>query len=182
MPELGTRKAWIEWLKTIPDDRRQAIMRSLETDDDTAMSDLMTPDQVRQLAENGHEIGSHTLSHPILPTMTADQRRKEIVGARQLLREWTNREVPGFCYPNGDFDAEVIGDLRRAGHSYACTTLPGRNDRDTDPFRLRRIDVTTDRVTSTDGRFDLLGFRAEISLFREGLRQMGRLRGRTAER
>lgn len=182
VPELGTRNSWIEWLKTIPDERRKAIMTALETQDDPATSVLMTPDQVQQLAERGHEIGSHTLSHPILSSMAPDQRRAEIVGARQLLRDWTNREVPGFCYPNGDFNSEVIGQLREAGHSYACTTLPGRNDQATDPFRLRRIDVTVDRVTGADGRFDLLGFRTEISLLREGLRRMGRLRGPGARR
>jgi len=71
----------------------------------------------------------------------------------------------------------VIRQLREAGHSYACTTQPGSNDEGTDRFQLQRIDVTRDRVASADGRFDPVGFLAEISLFREGLRRVVQLRG-----
>ena len=109
--------------------------------------------------------------------MTEDECRNELEGARDLLREWTNQDVTGFCYPNGDFDTEVIRLVGEAGHAYACTTRPGRNAVGTDRFRLRRIDVTRDRIATADGRFDPLGFRAEISLFREGLRRAAQLRG-----
>jgi peptidoglycan/xylan/chitin deacetylase (PgdA/CDA1 family) len=171
--ELETRGAWIQWLKLVSNDRRETIMSMLdgENDDGAPPCPLMTPDQVRQLSEAGHEIGSHTLSHPILTTMTEEKRQIEIERARQLLREWTQQEVAGFCYPNGDFDAAVVRQLREAGHTYACTTQPGRNHEGTDRFQLRRIDVTRDRVAASDGSFDLLGFRAEISLLREGIRR-----------
>jgi peptidoglycan/xylan/chitin deacetylase (PgdA/CDA1 family) len=103
--------------------------------------------------------------------MAEDERRHEIEGARKLLQEWTKQDVAGFCYPNGDFDAEVVRQLHEAGHNYGCTTRPGRNDQGTDRFQLRRIDMMPDRVAAADGRFDPLGFRAEISLFREALRR-----------
>jgi peptidoglycan/xylan/chitin deacetylase (PgdA/CDA1 family) len=172
-PLFETRQSWIEWLKVVSTDRRTTIMATLETQVGKSASpcSLMTSDQVRQLAETGHEIGSHTLWHPILTTMATDKRKNEIEGARKLLQDWTGRKVEGFCYPNGNFDANVVRQLREAGHSYACTTQPGRNRESTSRFELRRIDVTRDRVAAADGRFDQLGFRAEISLFREGLRR-----------
>ena len=126
------------------------------------------------MADSGHEIGSHTLWHPMLTTMTEAQRHEEIHGAKKLLEEWTEREVAGFCYPNGDFDAAVVKQLREAGHEYACTTRPGRNHVDADRFELRRIDMTSNRVSGTDGRFDQLGFRAEISMLHEALRSWSR--------
>jgi peptidoglycan/xylan/chitin deacetylase (PgdA/CDA1 family) len=113
--------------------------------------------------------------------MAEDECRNEIEGARKLLQEWTKREVTGFCYPNGDFDAEVIRLLDEAGHHYACTTQPGRNDGGTDPFQLRRIDMTPDRVVAADGRFDPLGYHPEISLLREWLRRTGQLGGWRSE-
>jgi peptidoglycan/xylan/chitin deacetylase (PgdA/CDA1 family) len=168
-----TRQSWIEWLKVVSSDQRENVIATLETqvDQNPLPCSLMTSDQVRRLAETGHEIGSHTLWHPILTTMAADERKNEIEGARKLLQEWTNREVEGFCYPNGNFDAEVVRQLREVGHSYACTTQPGRNHEGTSQFELRRIDVTRDRVAAADGHFDQLGFRAEICLFRDGLRR-----------
>ncbi len=179
VPGLQTREVWIEWLKALPNHRRAGVMTVLEeqANEGDSPCPLMTADQVRQLAERGHEVGSHTLSHPILTRMDADERRREIEGARKLLQEWTRRDVIGFCYPNGDFDAEVARAVDAAGHGYACTTLSGRNDEDTNRFQLRRIDMTPDRIATTDGRFDPLGFRAEISLCREGLRRMAELPG-----
>ncbi len=176
---VDTRQSWIEWLKGISHDRRGVIMATLESavNDSELPCPLMTADQVRQLAERGHEIGSHTLWHPILTTMGEDERRDEIDGARKLLQEWTRGAVEGFCYPNGDFDLAVIQQLREAGHGYACTTRPGSNPEGADPFRLRRIDMTADRVAAADGRFDPLGFRAEICLLHEGLRRWSRPRG-----
>jgi peptidoglycan/xylan/chitin deacetylase (PgdA/CDA1 family) len=175
-----TRPSWIEWLKGLPNDRRVAIMDALETDcdDDVPSCPLMTPAQVRELAKRSHEIGSHTLWHPILTTMSRDERESEIEGAKKLLEEWTDREVAGFCYPNGDFDKAVVGQLREAGHQYACTTLPGRNDPGTDRFKLWRIDMTPDRMTDASGRFDPLGFRAEICMMHEALRRRPRLHAR----
>jgi peptidoglycan/xylan/chitin deacetylase (PgdA/CDA1 family) len=172
---FDTRSAWIESLKALPNDRRVATLEALEKagDGDVLRCPLMTSDQVRQLAERGHEIGSHTLWHPILTTMSRNEREGEIEGAKQLLEEWTRREVLGFCYPNGSFDAEVVRQLGEVGHEYACTTLPGRNDQGTDRFELRRIDITADRVADAEGRFDLLGFRSEICMMHQALRRGG---------
>lgn len=171
--EFDTRESWIAWLKSLPDDRRSQIVSALEADGGASVQHcpLMSVEQVRQLAERGHEIGSHTLWHPILTTMTEDERRQEIEGAKQLLQEWTNREVTGFCYPNGNFDAGVVQQLQDAGHGNACTTLQGRNDAGTNPFQLRRIDVKPNDLAAADGSYDPLGLRAEISLIREGLRR-----------
>ena len=172
-PDFPAREAWVEWLKGLPNARREGIVSKLETgvDHRDMPCPLMTPTQVGKLANRGHEIGSHTLWHPILPSMAENECRNEIEGARKLLREWTKREVTGFCYPNGDFDADVIRLLAEAGHGYACTTRAGHNDSGTDRFELRRIDMERDRIVAADGRFDPLGFRAEISLLRERVRR-----------
>jgi peptidoglycan/xylan/chitin deacetylase (PgdA/CDA1 family) len=178
-PVVADRQSFIEWLKTIPNDRRAEMIHRLEAEasDSLASCPLMTPAQVRHLSDAGHEVGSHTLSHPVLTTMTPEDRRAEIHGAKALLEAWTAADVPGFCYPNGDYDDVLPRQLREAGHVYACTTAPGRNDRRTDPFQLRRIDVTPGRVTGTDGRFDLRAFRAEISMLHPTLRRLSRAHG-----
>ena len=170
--DFPARAVWVEWLKDVSTAQRESLIEQLGAEASAGGSPcvLMTAAQVRELAERGHEIGSHTLWHPILTTMNEGERRPEIEGAKNLLERWTGRDVPGFCYPNGDFDQSVIRQLREAGHTYACTTRPGLNEQRTNPFELRRIDMTADRLRSSDGRFDVLGFRAEISLFRHRLR------------
>jgi peptidoglycan/xylan/chitin deacetylase (PgdA/CDA1 family) len=170
---------WIEWLKSIDAPAREAILdHASATAGDGANAEpcpLMTPSQVRELSARGHEIGSHTMTHPILTRLDAARRCAEIVDARAHLQAIAVGPVAGFCYPNGDFDDDVVRDVRNAGHGYACTTTPGRNGPGADPFRLKRIDMTPDRVLVDDGRFDPLGFRAEVCLLRQWLR------GRRAE-
>jgi len=170
---VETRESWIEWLKSIPNRQRVEFLEALEAEASNRPTScsLMTVDQVRRLDQQGHEIGSHTLSHPVLTTMGEAERVREIVGSRELLQGWTDREVKGFCYANGDFDAAIIRQVRDAGYEYACTTLQGRNHMHTDPFALRRVDATADRIANTEGRFDVLAFRAEISLLHEALRR-----------
>jgi peptidoglycan/xylan/chitin deacetylase (PgdA/CDA1 family) len=170
---FDSRSAWIESLKALPDAKRVEVVETLghAFEGEDLDCPLMTAEQVEALAARSHEIGSHTLTHPILTTMSSDEREHEIQGAKQLLEEWTHREVAGFCYPNGSFDERVARELREAGHEYACTTLAGRNDEHADRFALRRIDITADRVSDGEGRFDTLGFRAEICLMHEAVRR-----------
>ncbi|WP_164009529.1 polysaccharide deacetylase family protein [Pyxidicoccus trucidator] len=68
------------------------------------MSGRLTLDQVRALRDAGHEIGGHTLTHPRLTTLSADDQRKEICNDRVALLNAGFR-VTSFAYPFGDKDS-----------------------------------------------------------------------------
>jgi peptidoglycan/xylan/chitin deacetylase (PgdA/CDA1 family) len=97
--------------------------------------------ELRQMAAEGHEIGSHSLSHPILPLCDDARLREEIAGSRQALQAGLGASVDSFCYPNGDHDDRVVAAVAAAGYRYAVTTTWGANDRTASPFRLRRCDI-----------------------------------------
>ena len=67
-------------------------------------SGRLTLDQLRALRDAGHEIGGHTLSHPRLTTLSADDQRKEICNDRVALLNAGFR-VTSFAYPFGDKDS-----------------------------------------------------------------------------
>lgn len=103
-------------------------------------------DQARGLARNGMEVGSHALSHRSLGCLSRDEVEVEIRRSREILEERLGVPVACFAYPfgarvRGDFDQGVQEMLREAGYRAACTTVVGRNKRNTDRFSLRRIPV-----------------------------------------
>lgn len=83
---------------------------------------LLDEDGVRALRDAGHEIGSHSMTHPDLRALSdaelAEQLRasKEATGARTL------------AYPFGLSDERVRGAARAAGYELALGWLPGRWD------------------------------------------------------
>jgi peptidoglycan biosynthesis protein MviN/MurJ (putative lipid II flippase)/peptidoglycan/xylan/chitin deacetylase (PgdA/CDA1 family) len=81
----------------------------------------MTWDQLRDLRARGHEIGSHSLTHPLdLRTLSDDQLDAEVRGSKRLLEERLQCEVTSFCYPAGHLDGRVTECVKRAGYRYAC--------------------------------------------------------------
>lgn len=111
--------------------------------------------QARELDAGGVEIGSHTVSHPILTTTGDDELRRELRDSRARLEEELGRDVKLFCYPNGAHDERVRREAAGAGYVCAVTTEPGLNERrGADPLTLRRVPAETDLphfVQSTSG-------------------------------
>ncbi|MCX6043821.1 MAG: polysaccharide deacetylase family protein [Chloroflexi bacterium] len=102
----------------------------------------VTMPQLTQLAEHPLiELGAHTLTHPILPTLTPEDQFNEIVGSRYMLEKMIHQPVLSFAYPNGDFTEETRKLVNAAGFNTACTTINGRVEPGDDVFCLRRCAV-----------------------------------------
>ena len=67
----------------------------------------------------GFEIANHSMTHPYLPHLSANDLLREVRDSRCVLQDWFNQPITGFCYPFGDFNAEVQQVIRAAGHCYA---------------------------------------------------------------
>ncbi len=89
---------------------------------------LMDADAVREVAQQGIEIGSHSANHWRLREVGEDQLKRELVDSRATLEAIDGVQVDGFCYPYGDADARVARATRDAGYRYACATKPGDRD------------------------------------------------------
>jgi peptidoglycan/xylan/chitin deacetylase (PgdA/CDA1 family) len=83
-------------------------------------------------------IGSHTLTHPILTTLDAQEAEKEICGSRELLERRLGRPVELFCYPNGNVDSTTLALVRRT-YRVAVTVAPGAVQPGCDPLLLPRL-------------------------------------------
>jgi peptidoglycan/xylan/chitin deacetylase (PgdA/CDA1 family) len=110
--------------------------------------------QAREMDAGGLEIGSHTVTHPILTKADDGQLRRELRDSRARLEAELGRGVDLFCYPNGAFDERVRRETESAGYLCAVTTLHGLNERRADPLTLRRVSAEADLphfVQSTSG-------------------------------
>ncbi len=100
---------------------------------------LMNEAQVREWLAAGHEIGSHTLTHPWLTRLSSVLAREEISASKKKLEDRFGVAIQHFCYPYGDWSPAVRDLVEAAGYHTACTTEPGLNTAETDPFALKRL-------------------------------------------
>ncbi|MEA2427734.1 MAG: hypothetical protein QOF37_1362 [Thermoleophilaceae bacterium] len=123
----------------------------------------ISPSRVRKLVAAGWEIDSHTLTHPDLTQVGAQQLHDELVNSRAYLRRHFGVPADYFCYPAGRFNATVEAAVRKAGYRMATTTVPGFASAKGDPYALDRI-----RVDGTDGASGLLAKLANPSTAQNG--------------
>jgi peptidoglycan/xylan/chitin deacetylase (PgdA/CDA1 family) len=83
-------------------------------------------------------IGSHTLTHSILPGMAPAELETEVRDSRRELERSLERPVDAFAYPNGDLDPASDA-LVREHYRVAVTTASGRVQRGADAHRLPRM-------------------------------------------
>jgi len=102
-------------------------------------SESCTWEQLREMESAGIEIGSHTVTHPLLTRVTEDRLRLELEQSRGRLEERLGHPVTQFCYPNGAYDRTVRDAVARAGYRLAVTSEDGLNDATIDPLAIRRI-------------------------------------------
>lgn len=144
-------------VKALEPDARQQWIEDVERNASTrtapAWDAMMSWDEIRKLAEDGHEVGSHSITHALLPQLADEDLARELEGSKEALEAQLQREVPSFCYPNGDHDARVVAAVRKAGYAHAVTTKYGLNIPAAGPLELSRCDIQEDRSLDRRGHF-----------------------------
>lgn len=131
---------------------------------------MLTWAEVREMADNGVIIGSHTCSHAVLTDVDADEAISEIVNSKSHIEENIGRPVLDFSYPNGQLSAAVAALVRKAGYRSAVTGLNGLSSFRTDPLMIRRKGNNELRFLGRNGEFSeallLLEWSDTIGFFR----------------
>jgi peptidoglycan/xylan/chitin deacetylase (PgdA/CDA1 family) len=130
---------------------------------------LMSWSELQQLARE-HEIGSHTMSHALLPGCSDSQLEEEVAGSRRVLEERLGAPVLTFCYPNGDHDRRSVAAVRRAGYRAAVTVAWGSNSHRVPAHTLRRCDMHPDHARHRHGSMSTARLAWRLSGWYPGLR------------
>jgi peptidoglycan/xylan/chitin deacetylase (PgdA/CDA1 family) len=148
-------------LKIVGDDEKEAAIARIAAAFDVGLPAApprdfasITWEQIREMSAAGLEIGSHTATHPILPNINVKHMRRELRDSRERIASEIGRPVDLFCYPNGNYNDDVVREVERAGYRCAVTVEDGLNDESSHPLRLKRIHAEYDLphfIQSTSG-------------------------------
>ncbi len=97
-------------------------------------------EHIREMAASGLvEIGSHSLTHPILTSLSPEEKRREIEQSKAAAERLSGGSVESFAYPNGDYDAECLALVGRAGYASAAAAGMKLSDLRDSRFALSRL-------------------------------------------
>lgn len=102
---------------------------------------LLSWDQIKEMHLNGITFGAHTVNHPRLPEIKNDIALQEIKTSKSAVEENLGIECKYFAYPYGLFSELNTKQVECAGFRLACSTRPGFNTVERNPYVLHRIEV-----------------------------------------
>jgi peptidoglycan/xylan/chitin deacetylase (PgdA/CDA1 family) len=80
---------------------------------------------LRKAVAAGHEIASHTSTHPMrFAGLTEKRKRRELVESKAVLEQTSGAKVVGFRAPNFDMASRVLPLLAEAGYRYDASAYP----------------------------------------------------------
>ena len=100
--------------------------------------------EAREMSRHGVSLGVHTIDHVILPRVSLEEARRQVLESKAKIEDEIGQEVTMFAYPSGtpaDINDRTKRILVEAGYKGAVTTIPGANDRRSDIFALRRTAI-----------------------------------------
>jgi peptidoglycan/xylan/chitin deacetylase (PgdA/CDA1 family) len=143
-----TVKTLISLYKTFPGGRTGAFMEALAEATGSGRHPYdggefwMTWENIRELRAAGMHIGGHTVTHPVLARLAADEQEREIVGSKERIEAELGESMRYFSYPDGGRDS--FNDATRKclvdnGVEYGFSYYGGYSTFDEwDPYDVRR--------------------------------------------
>ncbi len=96
-----------------------------------AVSALLYPDEVRAIADEGHEIGIHSWIHELNTTLPREAERDLTLRAREVLARVSGQEPVGMRTASWDFSPNTLDIIREMGLLYDSSLMA-----DDDPYEL----------------------------------------------
>jgi peptidoglycan/xylan/chitin deacetylase (PgdA/CDA1 family) len=112
-------------------------------------ANYMTTAQAQAFFNAGSEIGSHTITHPDLTTLTSGQLTTELGGSQSALQQLFGANVAkDFATPYGTYDPMVLSAVHQYYQSHRSTDV-GYNSKDTfNPYDILVQDIEPNTIPS----------------------------------
>ena len=146
--KLEAQRQVLEHLWSLDGDERELVIVRLrdrldvaETESDTCRL-MLSWEEVSEMNADGIQFGAHTVTHPILSRLRAEDARQEVCASKRTIEEVLNTTVTSFAYPvgrSGDFNATTKAIVEEAGFCWGVTMIFGNNQVETDLYEMRRI-------------------------------------------
>lgn len=84
------------------------------------------PDLVKEVAQEGHEIGSHNYVHKDYNEYNKNEFFNNLKKSKSLLQKLSGQEIIGYRAPNSTLSEYMIHDLKNLGFKYDSSVTPTR--------------------------------------------------------
>ncbi|MBI5118520.1 polysaccharide deacetylase family protein [Candidatus Poribacteria bacterium] len=121
--------------KSIPDEERRRALEELDRQteidvpcEEGKLARPLTWEEVYNLSREGIEIGSHTVSHPVLSRLSAARIHQELFESKRSIEERIGKRVISVSYPVGEsdcYDESVIRAARACGYMFGISYSQG---------------------------------------------------------
>lgn len=75
------------------------------------------PEDVKEIASRGHDVGNHSATHPHMAELSSEQQQKEIDDCNTAIEELTGSAPTLFRAPYGEYNDDLVNNLK-AGDMY----------------------------------------------------------------
>jgi len=110
----------------------------------TQSKELMTWDQIREVASHGIAIGSHTHSHRVLSTIPISEQQEEMIISKSIIENEIGKIIKSIAYPVGNyqhFTSETMKLASECGYDAAFSFNTGINyAHNLNAFDIKRIE------------------------------------------
>jgi peptidoglycan/xylan/chitin deacetylase (PgdA/CDA1 family) len=105
---------------------------------------MLDNEQIETMLKSGLiEIGSHTLDHVNLPSLSNDQKIEQIKESKEKIENIFSIKCNSFAYPFGFFDKDSVKIVEEVAYSNATTTVNGVFDKSKySNFEIPRIMIS----------------------------------------
>jgi peptidoglycan/xylan/chitin deacetylase (PgdA/CDA1 family) len=103
--------------------------------------ETVTREQVLEMEANRIEIASHTVSHPDLTKLSAEELHRQLQDSKLAIEALLGHPVLDFCYPAGQVNPTVLQAVQAAGYETATTTSAGTQHSASDRYLWARVRV-----------------------------------------
>lgn len=111
--------------------------------------------QIQVMQAHRTDIGSHTLSHTALTTLSPTQWEQEIKNSKLELEQRLQKPATFLAYPHGKFSPAMFDYLKQVGYTGAFSGITGLNFQDTNLYTLKRISIFGPALGLWDFRLQL---------------------------
>jgi peptidoglycan/xylan/chitin deacetylase (PgdA/CDA1 family) len=107
-------------------------------------ADRNQAEKVLAFVDTGHEICSHTVTHPNLTILTDEELTYELAHPRAYLEEVTSAAVRNFASPYGAYDSAVVEEIKKYYYSHRTVNEGFNSKNNLDPYRLKSQNMHDD--------------------------------------
>ena len=100
----------------------------------------MSPSQTNEMFSEGHEIGSHSLNHADLTSLTPEEIIFQLSESKRILEDY-GFEIASFAYPFGYNNSLIKQLLAQNGYSSGRATIEGVNLKNSDPYAVKVLPI-----------------------------------------